>query len=563
MIDKLLISEPPLQVLPTLVKTVGLNEAIVLQQLHYLLRQSLDVFDNHKWVCLSYDEWSAMHFPFWSAKTISRAIKTLVQQRLVNATAKHNRFVMDTTKWYTIQYDALEELANSSHPADQNATSDSDANHRTLLMQEPPLQVLPSLAKAIGLNEAIVLQQLHYLLRQSKTTYDGQPWVSLSYDDWETIHFPFWCARTVRRAILMLQKLKLITSTTRYNRHFLDDMKWYTINYSEVSQQVRSIKYDPNNMDCYNVRQKGQIVHPPLPETSSNSTIPDIAIMTLQKDKLSTGPDNLSTLRPDNLSTLRPDNLSTPYKEEEIKRLRDDNSEPVVVVSSAPPDPQPVPAVDTPDGELVALPRGATILVDTATTQVDAAPLVDLFRGTPLQSLVSPVAIRNAIAAYTPNSHPDCQPETPLEGVRRLCSWMARIAANPDMPAIRNPAGFLVALARKGMDKPACIAMQESAAERRRKDMDESIRYSVVRQLQKEYPGVVVEDVLAEMADLQYPIPTETQMKTIRIKLEAAQVRAEAARLKALADCRALFAVGRNSNLVKGDSASTAHGRTA
>ena len=59
MIDKLLISEPPLQVLPTLVKTVGLNEAIVLQQLHYLLRQSLDVFDNHKWVCLSYDELSA------------------------------------------------------------------------------------------------------------------------------------------------------------------------------------------------------------------------------------------------------------------------------------------------------------------------------------------------------------------------------------------------------------------------------------------------------------------------------------------------------------------------
>ena len=553
MIDKLLISEPPLQVLPTLVKTVGLNEAIILQQLHYLLRQSLDVFDNHKWVCLSYDEWSAMHFPFWSAKTISRAIKTLVQQRLVNATAKHNRFVMDTTKWYTIKYDALEELANSLHP-DQTA-SDSDANHRTLLMQEPPLQVLPSLAKAIGLTEAIVLQQLHYLLRQSKTTYDGQPWVSLSYNDWETKSFPFWSEKTIRRAIGMLEKSKLIASTTRYNRHFMDDLKWYTINYAELSQWIRSHNYDNNNTKGLDVHQKGQIDHPPPPETSSNSTMPDIDTMTLRKDKLTT--------RPDKLTTLYPDKLTTPYKEEEFKRLRDDNSEPVVVVSSAPPDPQPAPAVDTPDGELVALPRGATPQVDTATALVDAAPLVDLFRGTPLQGLVSPVAIRNAIAAYTPNSHPDCQPETPVDGVRRLCSWMARIAANPNMPAIRNPAGFLVALARKGMDKPACIAMQESAAERRRKDMDESMRYSVVRQLQGEYPGVVVEDVLAEMADLQYPVPTEAQMKTIRIKLEAAQVRAEAARLKALADCRALFAVGRNSNLVKGDSASTAHGRTA
>jgi hypothetical protein len=533
----------------------------VLQQLHYLLRQSLDVFDNHKWVCLSYDEWSAMHFPFWSAKTISRAIKTLVQQRLVNATAKHNRFVMDTTKWYTIKYDALEELANSLHP-DQTA-SDSDANHRTLLMQEPPLQVLPSLAKAIGLTEAIVLQQLHYLLRQSKTTYDGQPWVSLSYNDWETKSFPFWSEKTIRRAIGMLEKSKLIASTTRYNRHFMDDLKWYTINYAELSQWIRSHNYDNNNTKGLDVHQKGQIDHPPPPETSSNSTMPDIDTMTLRKDKLTTRPDKLTTLYPDKLTTLYPDKLTTPYKEEEFKRVRDDNSEPVVVVSSAPPDPQPAPAVDTPDGELVALPRGATPQVDTATALVDAAPLVDLFRGTPLQGLVSPVAIRNAIAAYTPNSHPDCQPETPVDGVRRLCSWMARIAANPNMPAIRNPAGFLVALARKGMDKPACIAMQESAAERRRKDMDESMRYSVVRQLQGEYPGVVVEDVLAEMADLQYPVPTEAQMKTIRIKLEAAQVRAEAARLKALADCRALFAVGRNSNLVKGDSASTAHGRTA
>ena len=133
--------------------------------------------------------------------------------------------------------------------------------------------------------------------------------------------------------------------------------------------------------------------------------MPDIDTMTLRKDKLTT--------RPDKLTTLYPDKLTTPYKEEEFKRVRDDNSEPVVVVSSAPPDPQPAPAVDTPDGELVALPRGATPQVDTATALVDAAPLVDLFRGTPLQGLVSPVAIRNAIAAYTPNSHPDCQPETP------------------------------------------------------------------------------------------------------------------------------------------------------
>lgn len=37
---------------------------------------------------------------------------------------------------------------------------------RSLLIEEPPLQILPSLAAAIGLNEAIVLQQLYWLLQQ-------------------------------------------------------------------------------------------------------------------------------------------------------------------------------------------------------------------------------------------------------------------------------------------------------------------------------------------------------------------------------------------------------------
>lgn len=37
-----------------------------------------------------------------------------------------------------------------------------------LLIEEPPLQVLPSLAVTIGLNEAIIIQQIHYWLRDSR-----------------------------------------------------------------------------------------------------------------------------------------------------------------------------------------------------------------------------------------------------------------------------------------------------------------------------------------------------------------------------------------------------------
>ena len=53
-----------------------------------------------------------------------------------------------------------------------------------LLITEPPLLVLPSLAIAIGLNEAIFLQQLHYWLQQAGKERDGRRWIYNTYDEW-------------------------------------------------------------------------------------------------------------------------------------------------------------------------------------------------------------------------------------------------------------------------------------------------------------------------------------------------------------------------------------------
>jgi len=568
-IDKLLISEPPLQVLPGLAKAIGLNEAIVLQQLHFLLRHSKNVFDGRKWICLSYDEWRDMHFPFWSAKTIFRVYKSLILQHFAIATAKHNRYIMDTTRWYTIEYDALAELAKGMDPGCEPAGG-SDPCQATLLLPEQPLQVLPSLAVAVGLNEGIVLQQLHFLLRLSSENRDDQRWVFLSYEALVEKHLSCMSERTIRRAIKTLENAKLLLSTTKYNRHFLDNTKWYAIDYAKLNQVIHS-RCEDNSSIGYNVRPKGQSGQTTPPETIDSSIMTDSAIMSVRKDKVARRPDKMAR-RPDNLATLRPDKLARLYKEEESKKLRDDNREAVVVVSSAPPTPSSQEAKPPSgesgasftvgsaqvDGESASPPAASQAQTDDTSCVapgipakesilVDEDAIVESLRDTPLYNLISKAAIRNAIAAYCHESHPDYQPESPVEGVRRLCSWMVRIVGNPDMPAIRNPAGFLVALARKGMDKPACIATQEVAAERRRKDIDESRRYSVVRQLQSEYPGVVVEDVLRELPDLQYPLPTDEQMKAIRAKLETAQVRTETARLKALADCRTLFAAGGQS----------------
>lgn len=112
-----------------------------------------------------------------------------------------------------------------------------------LLIDDYPIQVLPKLAKEIGLNEAIVLQQMHYWLNTSKHTHDGKKWIYNSYKSWEE-QFPFWSNVTIRRAISSLEKQDLLY-TGNFNKAGFDKTKWYSINYSileGVSKRVAQIE---------------------------------------------------------------------------------------------------------------------------------------------------------------------------------------------------------------------------------------------------------------------------------------------------------------------------------
>ncbi|MDM5333411.1 hypothetical protein QUF56_09250 [Ureibacillus composti] len=108
----LLINEPPLQVLPTLAAKIGLNNAIIIQQVHYWLRVSNNVRDGHKWVYRTLEEWH-LEFPFWSKSTLDRAIKSLEEQNLL-VVGNYNRLKMDRTKWYRINYESLDKLCNDA-----------------------------------------------------------------------------------------------------------------------------------------------------------------------------------------------------------------------------------------------------------------------------------------------------------------------------------------------------------------------------------------------------------------------------------------------------------------
>lgn len=104
-----------------------------------------------------------------------------------------------------------------------------------LLINEPPLQVLPSLAAAIGLNEALLLQQLHYWLRHAKVEHEGRMWIYKNLDKWKEQDFPFWSKNTIRRAIKSLSDQGLILIEKLAPNSF-DRVNHYAINYELLSK---------------------------------------------------------------------------------------------------------------------------------------------------------------------------------------------------------------------------------------------------------------------------------------------------------------------------------------
>jgi hypothetical protein len=87
-------------------------------------------------------------------------------------------------------------------------------NERSLLAPEKFLQVPPTLACAIGLNEAIVLQHLYWLqgLPNSGTKIGEDNYVFNTYEQWKRDFFPFWSERTIQRIFLHLEKVGYIAS---------------------------------------------------------------------------------------------------------------------------------------------------------------------------------------------------------------------------------------------------------------------------------------------------------------------------------------------------------------
>ncbi len=187
------------------------------------------------------------------------------------------------------------------------------------LLDEYPILVYPSLAKAVGLNEAIVLQKLHGWLafyedqptRHTDHLQEGRYWVWGTPEYWSE-QIPFLSGVTIRRALTTLRELGIVV-TGIYNAKSYDRTLWYSIDYAayeriietkraewqanpdaqlpdddpsdQIDQMVRSNRPDPSDqidqMDVINLttpipisstkresttqRRRGAIAPPPQP----------------------------------------------------------------------------------------------------------------------------------------------------------------------------------------------------------------------------------------------------------------------------------------------------------
>lgn len=92
---------------------IGLNESIILQQIDYWIEKNRKADNNYRkgryWTYNTYEGWQRNNFQFWSVRTIIRAVNNLEEKGLI-ISDNFNKAGFDRTKWYTIDYDRLQEV---------------------------------------------------------------------------------------------------------------------------------------------------------------------------------------------------------------------------------------------------------------------------------------------------------------------------------------------------------------------------------------------------------------------------------------------------------------------
>lgn len=121
---------------------IGLNEALILQQIHYWVRKKTGGIEHkgERWVFNSLEKWHEQ-FPFWSQDTVKRALASLKARGLLRV-EKLAEVGRDRTNYYTIDYKQVALLeagnlpqcigANCTNGSGQSAPMDQGSLHQSI-----------------------------------------------------------------------------------------------------------------------------------------------------------------------------------------------------------------------------------------------------------------------------------------------------------------------------------------------------------------------------------------------------------------------------------------------
>lgn len=92
--------------------------------------------------------------------------------------------------------------------------------------------VIPELAEELGLDESIVLQQIHYWITKSGKLINDEFWIYNTFEDWKK-QFKYWSISKIKRVFYSLEEKGYIHSK-KMNVKKSNHTKWYTVDYNKL-----------------------------------------------------------------------------------------------------------------------------------------------------------------------------------------------------------------------------------------------------------------------------------------------------------------------------------------
>jgi DnaD and phage-associated domain len=149
----------------------------------------------------------------------------------------------------------------------------------------------PKLAQLLGLNETIIINQIHYWVKKSKNIIEGRYWVYNTYESWQK-QICFLSESTIKKTIKKLEGMGIIKSGN-FNKSKIDKTKWYTIDYEvlqsfyEEAEETSGGKISPTRDTDSQRTDKNEPssgLELTVEEVSSNQAIPETTTETTTKD---------------------------------------------------------------------------------------------------------------------------------------------------------------------------------------------------------------------------------------------------------------------------------------